>query len=266
MACPERYSILLLSLFMDGELAVKDGVETHLGNCPFCSSWISRIQRQEQEIQTYEKYQQNSILLEFFDVPNQCRRTQELGWDPVFVGFNAQGELNLLSSISNHRLRFYLKYFWYGQLGIYVENLEFPLGVFLQRSKRYIPVLAHQSQRLIANDGLLLMDAGAPVFKITLNIPQQFQEHSITRKYTRLAAGSACFISQFFKDAPMDISAIAVWCQIKKSMSIRDIGVYLLHLNSQLSYRAVARKLQVSPAHVTNLIRDIRKKLSKMAE
>lgn len=259
--CPEQYPIALLSLLQDGELAYRHDLETHLATCAACQEWLANIEAKEKLIRRYEQEQQNFVVLELFDVIRQTRDASEVGWEPLCLGVDTTGALQPVASDQPASLKFYLRSLWYGQIGIYLAQTDFPKEVLLQRGSRYLKVASHKPIRLIATDGILISDHGGAIAKITLRMPQTLQEHSITRKCQSLAVGTASFIAHFF-DAPTVTPGIEQWHWVKNSISVRDLGIYLMRLNRQASYKKIAQCFQLTPHQVAKVMLGIRSRLA----
>lgn len=261
--CPEHFTVALLSLFLDNELSFRTELHVHLQNCAACQDWLATVKKQEETIRLFEKGQDNFIVLEIFDVIQQRRQALELGWEPVSLLLNDQGQLVQTEPDAPNGLRFFLKSFWYGQTRVYVEYLNLGREVILQRGHRYVRLAEGRPQRIIESDGVLLNREGRSAIKLTFRIPQNFKDNSITRKYKSLAAVSSSFVRAFFQESSPLSAPLSQWQELKTKLTIQDLGVYLMRLNSQASYKKIARAFHISHHAVAKIIAQIRHKLTK---
>ena len=236
------------------------GVEVHLKQCPDCQKWLQQVRKVEQSIYQHEKYSQNFISLEIFNTKTQRREIVEMGWNSILLGETETGSLQKTDQNEN-ALKFYLKFFWYGQIGIYIQNLNMPVDVAIQRGNRYIPLKKSQSKRIIEKDSVILIESSQPTLKIKLTMQKNLREKSITKKLKSLSEVSASFVAKFFKKKAVTLGILDIWEHLKEKMSIRKQGIYLMHLNTNSSYKKIARNFHVSPHYVAKLILDLRRKL-----
>lgn len=257
-----RCDFTLLSLFFDQELSCTIPLVQHLQTCRACQSWLEQVGKTERRIYMYEKEQQNFVLIEMFDVGRQRRHAEELGWEGLWLGQGADGEFTCQTAHAPSSLYFYLQLFWHGQTGIYVKNLDFPAPVLLHRGKRYLPLPAHHSKRIIGDDGLIVQEAGTPRLKLTLQLPGNLKENSITRKDKMLSQVSGSFIARFFQKVTPEVDPWRDWKMVRQNLGARQLAMYLMHLKGTASYKKIAVTFHVSPHQVAQLIAGIRSKLA----
>jgi hypothetical protein len=255
----------LLSLFLDRELSSTAPLELHLQQCAACQAWLKDMATLEQRIYAHEQEQHNFVLLAIFDVARQRRQAEELGWGGLWLGFADDGRFASLPAHTSQALHFYLQAFWYGQTGIYVENLAFPCSVVLHRGRRYLPLPVYRSKRLIESDSIIVQDSGNPLLKLTWQLPASFKEGSITRKYKSLSLVSGSFIARFFQKTHTEADMWRQWKMVKHSLSARELGIYLMHLKGGSSYKKIASAFHVSPHHVAHLIVTVRSSATTVA-